>query len=78
MEQLKSLLSEEQSLLAPSKHEYEYQQLCLELEPYYGKVVWSLVHKPFVTEYKLRKAHDIAVKKGIVKLPFLIGILKRL
>jgi len=35
-------------------------------------------HKSNFTEYKIRKAHDIASKKGITKVGYLIGILKRL
>lgn len=61
-----------------SKHEYEYQELCTELQPIYGKGIWALVHQAGVTEYKLREAHKIAVKRGITTLGYLRGIIKKL
>lgn len=62
----------------PTKHEHEFQEVCAALEPFYGKVVWSLPFKPFVTEFKLKKAHEIAQKRGKTTLAYLIGIIKKL
>lgn len=61
-----------------SKHEYEYQELCSELEPIYGKLVWTLPHRKGVTEYKLREAHKIATKRNTFTIPYLYGIIKKL
>lgn len=62
----------------PSKFNYEFQELCSQLEPIYGKLIWTLPHKVGFTEYKIRKAHDIATLKGITKIGYLIGIIKKL
>lgn len=64
--------------IKPSKHKFEYQELCEELEPIYGKLVWTLPHKPNFTEYKIRKAHEIAKSRNILKINYLIGIIKKL
>lgn len=61
-----------------SKHKFEYQELAEELQKVYGRAIWSLFHKVGFTEHKIKKAHEIAVQKGITKLPYLIGIIKRL
>lgn len=61
-----------------TKHQHEFQEICEELEPIYGKAVWTLPHQPGVTEFKLRRAHAIARSRGITKLPYLIGIIKKL
>jgi hypothetical protein len=61
-----------------TKHKYEFQELCEELEPIYGKLIWTLPHKIGFTEYKIRKAHEIAQKRGIDKIQYLIGIIKKL
>ncbi len=60
------------------KIDFEFQELCLELEPIYGKVIWSLPYKAGMTEYKIRQAAKIASEKGIKKFPYLMGILKRM
>lgn len=57
---------------------YEFQDLCAELEPVYGKGVWALPCKVGVTENKIRRGHKICQEKGIIKLSYLIGVLKRL
>lgn len=61
-----------------TKHQHEYQELCEELQPIYGKGVWTIPHLPFATEYKIREAHRIASRRGITKLAYLIGIVKKL
>jgi len=60
------------------QHEFEFQEVCKELEPFYGKVVWSLPFKEGFTEFKIREAHKIAKKRGIVKFSYLVGIIKKL
>lgn len=60
-----------------TKHKFEFQELCTELEPIYGKAIWSLVYRVGFTEYEIRRAHKIAQDKGIIKLAYLIGIIKR-
>ncbi len=57
---------------------YEYQELCKELEPIYGKAIWTLPFKAGFTEYKIRKAHEIANSRNILEVRYLIGIIKRL
>lgn len=61
-----------------SKHMHEFQEVCTELEPVYGKIVWTLPHRKGITEYKLREAAKIARKRGILSLGYLLGIIKRL
>lgn len=61
-----------------TKHKYEFQEICEELEPIYGKLIWTLPHKIGFTEYKIRKAHEIAKSRGIDKINYLIGIIKKL
>lgn len=61
-----------------SRFSYEFQELGILLEPVYGKVVWSLFYRSGFTEYKIREAHRIASEKGIQKIGYLIGILKRM
>lgn len=61
-----------------TKHKFEYQELCEELEPIYGRLVWTLPSKVFFTEYKLRKANDICKKNGILTFKYLCGVLRKL
>lgn len=61
-----------------SKVNYEFQELGLLLQPIYGKAVWALFYKPGFTEYKIREAHKIAQARGVTKLSYLIGIIKRM
>ncbi len=60
------------------KVQFEFQELGKELEPIYGKVVWSLFYKPGFTEFKIKKAHEIASSRNITKLSYLIGIIRKL
>lgn len=61
-----------------TKHKFEYQELCSELEPLYGKRIWTVPSKTFFTEYKLRKAHEICKQRNVLTFPYLIGVLKKL
>jgi len=61
-----------------SKHKEEYQEVCSELEKDFGKGVWALPHKPGFTNDKLRRAGIKARERGIMKIGYLIGIVKRL
>lgn len=61
-----------------SAHDFEYQEVCSELEPIYGKGIWRLPYQPGVTEHKIREAHKIASQRGIQKYGYLIGIIKKL
>lgn len=61
-----------------TKHSYEFQEVCVDLEKDFGKLVWTLPYKTWVTEHNLRKAGEIARKRGIKKYPYLVGILKKL
>jgi hypothetical protein len=57
---------------------HEYQLLCNEIEPKLGKGIWSVPSMPFVTDDKLRRAWNIVKKRGIYKLAYLIGTIKKL
>lgn len=65
-----------------SKFQYEFQELGVELEPYYGKLIWTIFwrlgNKKGFTPYQIRKAHEICQKKGNLTFPYLVGVLKRL
>lgn len=63
---------------AGPKVDFEFQALGILLEPIYGKVIWSVFHKPKVTEEKVRRAHEIAKKRGIEKYAYLLGIIRKL
>ena len=60
------------------KIDYEFQALGVELQPIYGKVIWTLFHKKGMTEAKIRDAAKIAKSRGKENFPYLIGILKKL
>lgn len=58
------------------KVDFEFQQIGIELEPFYGKVIWSLFYKyPLV---KIRDAHKVCVERGIITVKYLIGVMKNL
>lgn len=61
-----------------TKHEYEYQEVCCDIEKDFGRLVWTLPYKVGVTPYKIKKAAEIARARGIKKYPYLVGIIKRL
>ena len=61
-----------------SKHKHEYQEVCTELEPIYGKLIWTVPFKKDVSEWKMREAHRLATARGIYTFPYFYGILKRL
>ena len=60
------------------KIDYEFQALGVELQPIYGKVVWTLFYKKGMTEAKIRDAAKIAKSRGKESFGYLVGILKKL
>jgi hypothetical protein len=76
MKEIATLFAQRQ--IQPTRHEFEFQEVCSELEPTFGKAVWSLPHRAGVTEWKLREAGRIAKMRGKPTLAYLIGVLKRL
>lgn len=60
------------------KIEFEFQELCLEMEKIYGKLVWTLPYKRGFTEKRIRKAHEICKNKGKEGFPYLMGVLNKL
>lgn len=61
-----------------SKFNHEFQELGVLLEPIYGRGIWGLFYKQGFTEWKIKEAHRIASERGIQKLGYIIGIIKRL
>lgn len=61
-----------------SKFNHEFQELGVLLEPIYGRGIWPLFYRAGFTEWKIREAHRIASERGIQKLGYIIGIVKRL
>jgi len=61
-----------------TKHNHEYEEVCSELEPLFGKLVWTLPYVKGVSEYKIREAAAIARKRGKLTFPYLRGIINRL
>lgn len=61
-----------------TKHQFEYQETCEDLQKDFSKLVWTLPFKPFVTEYKLKKAGEIARRRGIKDFRYLVGVIKKL
>lgn len=60
------------------KRKYEFIELCKELEPIYGKTVWQLPRRIGFTEYKIRKAHEIATQQGKQNIGYLIGCIRKM
>lgn len=71
-------LSFEHLFKQETKHDFEYQEVCEDLEKDFGRLVWTLPWKEGVTEYKLREAGKIARKRGILKFNYLVGVINRL
>ena len=68
-----------QALAAPTtKHDHEFQEVCEELEPIYGKAAWLLPSLKDVTPHKIKEAAAIARKRGNLTFSYLRGIIKRL
>lgn len=61
-----------------TKHHYEFQEVCSELEPVYGKQIWTIPHRKGITEKNMREAYAIANRRGIYTFAYFCGILKRL
>ena len=76
--QISNILDKYQLQQKEAKYDYEYQEVCSDLQKDFGKLVWTLPYKSWVTEYKLRKAGEIARQRGVKKFPYLVGIIKRL
>lgn len=77
-ELMSSLLEKYKVGRQKTKHNYEFQEVCSDLEKDFGKLVWTLPYKKGVTEHKIKEAGQIARKRGILKFNYLVGILKRL
>jgi hypothetical protein len=56
MNPISSITSSYELKKPTSKHKHEYQELCTQLEKYFGKLVWTLPHKPGFTENRIRQA----------------------
>lgn len=56
--------------------DFEFQALGVELQPIYGKAIWALFYKFPMS--KIKDAVKICEKRGITKLPYLIGVIKHL
>ena len=61
-----------------TKHKHEFQEIGEELQKVYGKAIWPLFYKIGFTEFKIRKAHEIAQKRGVTSIKYLIGIINKL
>ena len=59
-----------------SKINFEFQQLGLEMQPLYGKLIWTLFYTYNLE--KIKDADKICRQKGITSLPYLVGVIKRL
>ena len=62
---------------ADSKIQYEYQELGLELNKWFGKNCFWVLYKPEAELHKVRYALDVCKKKNTKKIGYLIGILKK-
>lgn len=82
MLKVNTLFSMSELLIVPkpkeSKHQFEFQEVCKELEKTYGKLVWTLPYKSGFTEYKIREGHRIATERGIQTFQYLYGIIRKL
>jgi hypothetical protein len=59
--------------------EHEFQKVGKELKPIYGKRIWADFHRKGCTEAKIRRAHEICVKrKKSGNYPYFRGVLRSL
>lgn len=65
----------EMPVVSDNKVKYEFQEIGKELQPIYGKLIWTLFYKPGFTEFKIREAHKIAQRRKITSIRYLIGII---
>lgn len=56
MNSIGSTLAGYQIKVPQGKHKFEYQELCTQLEKYWGKRVWMLPHRSGFTENRIRHA----------------------
>lgn len=83
---MKSLMGNYQLGKKKTKHEYEYQEVCSDLQKMFedhgneaeSKLVWTLPYKVGFTPHKIKKAGEIARKRGIIKFSYVVGIIKNL
>jgi hypothetical protein len=59
------------------KIDFEFQELGLELEQWFGKKLYWLFYKPEADLEKVKQAFKVCRDKGIRKLEYLIGIIKK-
>jgi hypothetical protein len=78
MKQPKELLNTTRFTTPTTKHEHKFQEICEDLARDFGKAVWRLPYEPWCDEFKLRKAGEIARKRGVLKFSYLVGIIKKL
>lgn len=78
MQGLKEFL-DKKSFKKSSKPVYEYQDLCVELQEFYGKGIWRVPCLVGVTNNKIRDAHKANMNgKKVFKVAYLIGIIRKL
>jgi hypothetical protein len=58
------------------KVQYEYQEIGLEMQKWFGKNIWWIFSRPEANLQKVRDALKICQQKGIKNIGYLIGILK--
>jgi hypothetical protein len=78
MEAIKTKFDPSRFTTPTTKHEHQFQEICEDLAREFGKAVWRLPYEPWCDEYKLRKAGEIARKRGVKKFSYLVGIIKKL
>lgn len=61
---------------AEKRVDFEFQQVGIELEPFYGKAIWPMFYKYQLV--KILDAHKVCVKNKIFTLAYLIGVMKKL
>ncbi len=57
---------------------FEFQQLCLENAPIFGRAIWKFPYQKGVTDVVLREAIEICKKREITTIGYLTGVIKRL
>ena len=59
------------------KIKFEFQELGIELDKWFGKKCWFIFYRPEASLNKIKEAFQICQNKGIRKLEYLIGILQK-
>ena len=59
------------------KVKYEFQELGIELDKWFGKKCWFIFYRPEAELNRIKEAFKICQDKGIRSLNYMLGILRK-